>query len=75
MDKLTKDYMDVSINASYIFKLFGKTSVLYTQMGNLLNRENIYGYNYYRDANGQYQAAKITASTKQSFFFGVFLNF
>ncbi|TCN70568.1 TonB-dependent receptor [Acetobacteroides hydrogenigenes] len=75
MDKLTKEYMDVSINASYIFKLFGKTSVLYTQMGNLLNRENIYGYNYYRDANGQYQAAKITASTKQSFFFGVFLNF
>jgi hypothetical protein len=75
MDKLTKDYMDVSINASYIFKFFGKTSVLYTQVGNLLNRKNIYGYNYYKNSAGTYQASEITASAKQSYFFGVFLNF
>lgn len=75
MDKLTKDYMDVSLNASYIFKFLGKTSVLYTQVGNLLNRKNIYGYNYYKNSAGTYQASEITASAKQSYFFGVFLNF
>lgn len=75
MDKLTKDYMDVSINASYIFKIYGKTTVLYTQVGNLLNRKNIYGYNYYKNSTGTYQASEITASTKQSYFVGLFFNF
>lgn len=75
MDKKAKDYMDISVNASYLFSFFGKQSVLYTQVGNLLNRENIFGYNYYRKPSGEYQAMKITASERQSYFIGVFLNF
>jgi len=75
MDKLTKPYMDVSMNISYIFKLIGKTTVLYTQLGNLLNRKNIYGYNYYQDSQGDYQSSEITAGIRQSIFLGLFLNF
>ncbi len=75
MDKQAKDYMDMSINASYIFKFLGKTSVLYTQVGNLLSRKNIYGYNYYKDASGAYQASPIGSESKRTYFFGVFLNF
>lgn len=75
MDKVAKDYFDVSINASYVFKLFDKTSVLYTQVGNLIARENIYGYNYYKSADGSYKSSKIRGDAQPSLFMGLFLNF
>lgn len=74
MDGITKSYFNISLNVSYIFQFFGKTSVLYLQTNNLLGRNNVYGYNFYKDAAGAYQQVPVTSSEKRGFLFGVFLN-
>lgn len=74
MDGKTKEFVEVNLNASYIFKFLGKTSVFYLQVNNLLGRNNVYGYNYYKDAAGSYQRSAITSAEKRGFLFGLFLN-
>lgn len=74
MNGLTKPYLDCSMNISYLFRFVGKLSVAYLQINNLLGRENIFGYNFYKDANNSYQSLPVTQSFKREFMFGVFLN-
>ncbi len=74
-DKLAPSYLDISINASYLFPLWGKTSVLYASVSNLTGKSNIYTYRYYNDANGQLIKDSVEPEAKRFFFIGFFLNF
>lgn len=75
MNKLTPNYFDVSLNASYLFPLFGKTSVLYVSVSNVTGRKNIYGYRYYLTQQGSYVADPVLPEAERFFFVGLFINF
>lgn len=74
-DKLAPSYFDISINASYLFPLWGKTSVLYASVSNLTGKSNIYTYRYYNDPSGQLIKDSVEPEAKRFFFIGFFLNF
>ncbi|MDP4206662.1 MAG: TonB-dependent receptor [Bacteroidota bacterium] len=75
MQNETKYYMDLSLNASYIFPFMGKTSVLYTSVSNMTGRQNIFGYRYYQTAQGNYVADPVRPEATRFFLIGLFLNF
>lgn len=75
LDRLTPNYFDISLNASHLFPLFGKTSVLYFSVSNITGRKNIYGYRYYQAAGGSYVADPVRPESDRFFFIGLFINF
>ncbi len=75
MDQLTPNYFDISLNASHLFPLFGKTSVLYASVSNITGRKNIFGYRYYQTPQGTYTADPVRPEADRFFFIGLFINF
>lgn len=53
-----------------------KNVIVYACLSNVLNRDNIYGYNYSStpDLNGKFAAQPVTIDQKQAFYIGVFIN-
>ncbi|HCT29262.1 MAG TPA: TonB-dependent receptor [Bacteroidales bacterium] len=43
MSKITSDYMDLSLNVSHLTDVFGKSTILYASVSNVLGRNNIFG--------------------------------
>ncbi|RPH33779.1 MAG: TonB-dependent receptor [Bacteroidales bacterium] len=76
MDKITSDYMDISLNVSHLCELFGKSTILYASMSNVLGRDNIYGYRYYSTQNstGVYESIPVRSESKRFILFGVFIT-
>ncbi len=75
MQEQTKYYMDLSLNASYLFPFMGKTSVLYAAVSNVTGRQNIFGYHYYQTTQGEQVADPIRPKATRFLLIGLFLNF
>ncbi len=51
LDDITKDYHDLSFNASYLTTVFGNSTIIHFSVSNLLGIENVYGYRYSSQMN------------------------
>jgi len=67
----TKNYNNLSFNASYLVNLFDNFTVVYFSVTNILGFNNVFGYRYSSD--GSYKEA-IVPTTLRSAFLGVFIS-
>ncbi|MCB8964444.1 MAG: TonB-dependent receptor [Bacteroidales bacterium] len=76
MDGRAPYYQDISINCSHLRTFFGKSTIIYASINNLLGRDNIYGYRYYSqpNANGVYEAFPLKSDSKRFYFLGIFIT-
>lgn len=53
-----------------------KNLIIYASVSNILNRKNIYGYNYdtHKNSNGLYDRKPVTLEQPQSFYIGFFIT-
>lgn len=71
MAELTKTFQNLSINVSYLTRIFGNYTVLYTSISNLPGFKNEFGYNYSQNGNNR-QA--IQPAALRNFFIGLFIT-
>ena len=71
MNERTKTFQNLSINVSYLTKIFGNYTVLYTSVSNLPGFKNEFGYNYSQDGNNR-QA--IEPAALRNVFVGLFIT-
>lgn len=76
MDKITSNYCDVSLNVSHLTEIFGKGTIIYASINNVLGRDNIYGYRYYStpNSNGVFESIPVRPESKRFILFGVFVT-
>ena len=76
MDGRAPYYQDISINCSHLRTIFGKSTIIYASINNLLGRDNIYGYRYYSQPNteGVYEAFPLKNDSKRFYFLGIFIT-
>jgi hypothetical protein len=76
MDKKTANYCDLSLNVSHLTSIFGKGTIIYASVNNVLGRDNIYGYRYYSIPNsmGVYESIPVKSESKRFILFGVFVT-
>lgn len=76
MDGRAPFYHDISINCSHLKTIFGKSTIIYASINNLLGRDNIYGYRYYSQPNteGVYEAFPLKSDSKRFYFLGIFIT-
>ena len=67
----TEDYHNIDINISKMTKIFGKKTVVYASIRNVLGQEHIFGYRYLPDGSGR---IPIKPSSVRSFFIGCFIS-
>ncbi|WP_022825972.1 TonB-dependent receptor [Hymenobacter norwichensis] len=70
-------YQDLSLNASYLTRLFGQFTIVHVSASNVLARPNIYGYRYATApdaATGQFNRVAITPTAPRMLFVGVFIS-
>lgn len=72
----TKAYHDLSFNFSYLTSLWNNFTIVYFSVGNLLDREHVFGYNYSPQPNeqGNFEAFAIEPMAKRFIFLGVFIS-
>ena len=77
LDDQTKDYHDLSINASYLTKVFGNQAIIHFSISNLLGVENVFGYRYSSQMNDNmvYEALPIKPSAKRFAVLVILLSF
>jgi hypothetical protein len=68
---LTRDYNNLSVNISKMTKVFGRSSVIYASVDNVLGENHIYGYHYLPDNSGR---IPVRPSSVRSFFIGFFVS-
>jgi len=76
MDEYTRDYMDLSLNISYLTTIFDKSAIVYTSLSNVFGRDNVYSYRYYKTPNqaGEFESMPVRPEAKRLFMIGVFLT-
>ena len=76
MSDRTKAYHDLSFNFSYLTSLWNNFTIVYFSIGNLLDREHVFGYNYSPQPNeqGNFEAFAIEPMAKRFIFLGVFIS-
>ncbi|RSK31798.1 TonB-dependent receptor [Hymenobacter metallilatus] len=69
-------YQELSLNASYITRLFGQYTVVHAAVNNVLGRPNVFGYRYASqpDASGQLNRVAIGPTAPRMVFLGVFVS-
>ncbi len=67
----SKNYNNLSLNASYLLTIFNNFTVIFFSVDNILGFKNIYGYNYSTD--GTVRRAVLPTATR-SFFLGMFIS-
>ena len=67
----SKNYQNLSLNASYITSVFGSFTVIFLSLDNVLGYNNVYGYNYSTDGT---ISAPILPAAHRSFFIGMFIS-
>jgi len=67
MDGRTRSYNDISLNLTYLTRLFKNECIIHLTINNLLGTENIFGYDYAAtpDENGQYASRAIVPTSKR----------
>ncbi len=76
MDGQTRNYMDLSLNISYLTTIFKKATILYTSLSNVFGRNNIYTYRYYETPNqdGIYESMPVRPEASRLFLLGLFIT-
>lgn len=70
-------FQDLSLNASYLTRLFGQFTIVHVSASNVLARPNIFGYRYASTpdaATGQFNRVAITPTAPRMLFVGVFIS-
>ncbi|TGE06620.1 TonB-dependent receptor [Hymenobacter fodinae] len=69
-------YQDLSLNASYVTRLFGQYTVLHVSATNVLGRQNVFGYRYATqpDAAGTFNRVAVTPTAPRMLFVGLFIS-
>lgn len=68
----TKAYNNISVNLSYVTKVFNNFAVLYGSLGNPFGFDQVFGYEYSADGS---ERVEIRPPSKRTFFVGLFVNF
>ncbi|MFH0843684.1 MAG: TonB-dependent receptor [Bacteroidota bacterium] len=73
----TKSYNNLSLSIFHFTKLFGKFTMFYAQVSNILGIENIFGYRYadLPDEYGVYKSEPIIPVSRRFYLFGLFVSF
>lgn len=76
LEDKTRAYHDLSFNISYLTSIWDNFTVVYFSIGNLLDRDNIFGYRYSNQPNeqGVYESFAVTPMSKRFIFLGVFIS-
>lgn len=76
MDGRTSNYCDISLNVSHLFNIYGKFTILYASVSNVLGRDNIYGYRYYSTPNtsGVFESIPVRSESKRFLLMGIFVT-
>jgi hypothetical protein len=76
MNALTPNYSNVSVNCSHLRTLWGKSTIIYLSVSNVLGRQNVFGHRYAEqpDANGVYQGYPVTPEADRFYLVGIFLT-
>ncbi|NVO85127.1 TonB-dependent receptor [Hymenobacter terrestris] len=70
-------FQELSLNASYLTKLFGQFTVVHLALNNVLAQPNVFGYRYAQRpdaATGQRNRVAITPTAPRMVFLGVFVS-
>ncbi|UOQ77927.1 TonB-dependent receptor [Hymenobacter sp. 5516J-16] len=69
-------YQDVSLNASYITRLFGQYTILHLAATNVLGRPNVFGYRYATQpaADGTFNRVALTPTAPRMLFVALFIS-
>jgi len=73
----TKSYNNLSLSIFHFTRLFGKFTMIYAQVGNILGTENIFGYRYadHPDEYGVYESEPVLPVSRRSYLIGLFVSF
>jgi len=75
--KRTKSYNNLSLSIFHFTKVFGKFTMIFAQVTNILGSENIFGYRYakYPDAYGVYESEPVIPVSRRLYLVGLFVSF
>ena len=73
----TKSYNNLSLSIFHFTKVFGKFTMIFAQVTNILGSENIFGYRYakYPDESGVYESEPVIPVSKRFYLVGLFVSF
>ena len=73
----TKSYNNLSLSIFHFTRLFGKFTMIYAQVGNILGSKNIFGYRYadHPDEYGVYESEPVLPVSRRSYLIGLFVSF
>jgi outer membrane receptor for ferrienterochelin and colicin len=72
----TSDFHNLSINCSYLARLFGYFTVIHFSASNILGFDQVYGYHFTKESetSGDYTAHPIKSPSKRFFVLGIFIT-
>jgi CarboxypepD_reg-like domain len=73
----TKSYNNLSLSLFHFTKIFGKFTMFYVQVSNILGTENIFGYRYasHPDESGIYESEPVVPVSRRFYLIGLFVSF
>lgn len=76
MNGITRDYLDLSVNISYLTTLFDQSTIVYVSCSNIFGRDNIYSYRYYETPNqeGLFESVPVRPEARRFLLVGVFVT-
>ena len=75
--KRTKSYNNLSLSIFHFTEIFGKFTMIFAQVTNILGSENIFGYRYakYPDEFGVYESEPVIPVSRRFYLVGLFVSF
>jgi hypothetical protein len=73
----TKSYNNLSLSIFHFTKIFGKFTMIYAQVTNILGSENVFGYRYGNHPNesGTYESEPVIPVSRRFYLIGLFVSF
>jgi hypothetical protein len=73
----TKSYNNLSLSIFHFTRIFGKFTMIFAQVTNILGSDNIFGYRYakYPDEYGVYESEPVIPVSKRSYLVGLYISF
>ena len=73
----TKSYNNLSLSIFHFTKVFGKFTMIFAQVTNILGNENIFGYRYakYPDESGVFESEPVIPVSRRFYLVGFFISF
>jgi len=76
-EHFTKAFQDLSMNFSYLTRLFNKFTIIHFSVSNVLGLDQVYGYHYYKTSTGgvdSYEKIPIKPAAKRFYVIGIFIS-